>query len=265
MDRQIAQREGGGILRNQIEFEVYGRYALFTDPLTKVGGEKCTMLVPTYQALKGIVESIYWKPTIIWYVDEVRVMNPIRTESKNMRPINLVDEKKPALAIYTYLRDVRYRVRAHFEFNENRPEFEQDRNKNKHHNIAKRMVERGGRRDIFLGTRECQGYVVPCKFDEGEGYYDNYGELSLGLMFHGFNYPDETGRDEIGVRFWHVVMKDGRIKFPRPEIFKEGDDRYPLRIIRTGVKAKQFVLGKNASLIDDDDELRAIAEEAGEL
>ena len=29
-----------------------------------------------------IVESIYWKPTIVWYVDEVRVMNAIRTESK---------------------------------------------------------------------------------------------------------------------------------------------------------------------------------------
>lgn len=251
-------------MRNQIEFEVYGCYALFTDPLTKVGGEKCSTQIPTYQALKGIVESIYWKPTIIWFVDEVRVMNAIRTESKNMRPINLEDEKKPALAIYTYLRDVRYRVRAHFEFNPFRPEYEQDRNENKHHNIAKRMVERGGRRDIFLGTRECQGYVEPCDFEEGESFYDGYGELSMGMMFHGFNYPDETGRNELGVRYWHAVMTNGRIRFPRPEVFREEDVHYPLRIIRTDVKAKQFVLGKNASLIDDDEELRSICEEAGE-
>ncbi|MDV2687727.1 type I-C CRISPR-associated protein Cas5, partial [Alkalihalophilus lindianensis] len=27
-------------MRNGIEFEVYGSYALFTDPLTKMGGEK---------------------------------------------------------------------------------------------------------------------------------------------------------------------------------------------------------------------------------
>ena len=47
-------------MRNVIEFEVYGKYALFTDPVTKKGGETLTYQVPTYQALKGIVESIYW-------------------------------------------------------------------------------------------------------------------------------------------------------------------------------------------------------------
>lgn len=39
--------------RNNIEFKVTGRYALFTDPLTRVGGEKCSYHVPTYEALKG--------------------------------------------------------------------------------------------------------------------------------------------------------------------------------------------------------------------
>lgn len=40
-------------MKNQIEFEVYGDYALFTDPLTKIGGEKLSYSVPTYEALKG--------------------------------------------------------------------------------------------------------------------------------------------------------------------------------------------------------------------
>ena len=62
------------------------------------------------------------------------------------------------------------RLGAHFEWNDNRPELKQDRNENKHHNIAKRMIIRGGRRDVFLGTRECQGYVSPCEFGEGEGF-----------------------------------------------------------------------------------------------
>lgn len=31
-------------MRNQIEFEVYGNYGLFTDPLTKLGGEKYSPL-----------------------------------------------------------------------------------------------------------------------------------------------------------------------------------------------------------------------------
>lgn len=37
----------------------------FSDPIMRVGGEKCSYQVPTYEALKGILMSVYWKPTII--------------------------------------------------------------------------------------------------------------------------------------------------------------------------------------------------------
>ena len=40
---------------NRVEFKVSGKYALFTDPLTKIGGEKCSYHIPTYEALKGIL------------------------------------------------------------------------------------------------------------------------------------------------------------------------------------------------------------------
>ncbi|GIO43924.1 type I-C CRISPR-associated protein Cas5 [Paenibacillus apis] len=203
------------MIRNAVEFAVYGDYALFTDPLTKLGGEKLSYQVPTYQALKGIVESIYWKPTLLMVVDEVRIMNAIRMESKGVRPIDYSGGN--TLANYTYLKDVHYQVRCHFEFNLNRPDMEFDRNENKHHNILKRSVKAGGRRDIFLGTRECQGYVEPCVFGEGDSFYDQYGELHLGTMVHGINYPDETGRDQMEVRLWQPVMKNGIITFDRPE------------------------------------------------
>lgn len=203
-------------MRNAIEFEVYGPYALFTDPLTKIGGEKMSYPIPTYQALKGIVESIYWKPTLLMVVDKVRVMNPIQMESKGMRPIQYSGGN--TLAHYTYLKDVRYQARAFFVFNPHRPELAHDHNEHKHHNIMKRSLKAGGRRDIFLGTRECQAYVEPCKFGEGEGFYDDYeGEIHFGTMVHGFNYPDETGRNELEVRLWNPVMKKGVIDFIRPE------------------------------------------------
>lgn len=48
------------IHRNTIEFEVCGDYALFSDVLTRPSGEKCTYDIPTYEAIKGIVHSIYW-------------------------------------------------------------------------------------------------------------------------------------------------------------------------------------------------------------
>ena len=95
---------------NQLELMVYGRYALFSDPITRLGGEKCSYQVPTYDALKGVMESIYWKPTFIWVIDDVRVMNQIRTENKNIRPINYTGRN--TLSVYTYLYSPCYQIRA---------------------------------------------------------------------------------------------------------------------------------------------------------
>ncbi len=206
---------------NIVEFQVTGDYALFSDPIMRIGGEKCSYQIPTYEAIKGILASVYWKPTIIWYIDDVRVMNPIQTEVKGIRPIKYNDASKNDLSYYTYLKNCRYQVRAHFEWNENRPELANDRNENKHHEVAKRMIKRGGRRDIFLGTRECQGYVEPCIFGEGDGTYDNIDELAFGLMYHGITYADEayseSTKGKMTVNLWYPVMKKGVIHFIRPE------------------------------------------------
>jgi len=200
---------------NKVEFKVKGKYALFTDPLTKIGGEKCSYHIPTYEALKGVLSSVYWKPTIIWVIDRVRVMKRIRTQTRSAKPIEYGGGN--SLAIYTYLADVEYQVQAHFEWNMNREDMAKDRNENKHYFVARRMIEKGGRRDIFLGARECQGYVEPCQFGEGESDYDNYGEIAFDLMFHGFDYPDELGKDELHARFWRPKMVDGKIDFISPE------------------------------------------------
>lgn len=204
---------------NIVEFEVSGAYGLFSDPVMRVGGEKCTYQVPTYEALKGVLSSAYWKPTLVWYIDAVRVMNQIQTEVKGIRPIKYHGGND--LSYYTYLKNCRYQVRAHFEWNENRPELAGDRNENKHYEIAKRMIEKGGRRDIFLGARECQAYIEPCVFGEGAGHYDDLAELHFGLQYHGITYADEAYSDEtrgrMTARFWYPVMKNGVICFPRPE------------------------------------------------
>jgi CRISPR-associated protein Cas5d len=205
---------------NIVEFQVTGDYGLFSDPIMRVGGEKCTYQIPTYEALKGIMHSTYWKPTIIWIIDAVRIMNPIQTEVKGIRPIKY-HKSGNDLSYYTYLKNCCYQVRAHFEWNENRPELAGDRNENKHHEIAKKMIRKGGRRDIFLGTRECQGYVEPCTFGEGTGAYDGTPELAFGLMYHGITYADEAySRETEGkmtANFWYPVMKNGVIQFLRPE------------------------------------------------
>jgi len=204
-------------MKNQIAFKVYGDYALFTDPTTKMGAEKMTYQVPTYQALKGITESIYWKPTIVYYIDEVRVMNPIQMESKGILPMKYDDMRSSDLAYYTYLKNPCYEVKVHFEFNQQRPDLKGDYNEDKHYQILKRSIKAGGRRDIFLGTRECQGYVEPVEYGKETGHYDNQGELYFGTMVHGFSYPDDTGNEELVVRLCQPKMKQGIITFERPE------------------------------------------------
>ena len=229
--------------RRSIEFQVTGRYALFTDPLSKVGGEKCSYHVPTYEALKGIAKSIYWKPTLIWVIDEVRVMKRIRTQTKGVKPLDLGGGN--SLAIYTFLADVQYQVRAHFEWNEHRPELSDDRIEAKHHAIAQRMIDRGGRQDVFLGTRDCQGYVQACEFGSGAGELDDAGELAFGLMFHGFDYPDETGGTELHARFWRPTMVNGVIRFSHPQ------DCTERRFVRS-MSVKAFGLNQGVRPVDAD-------------
>ncbi len=202
-------------------YRLYGDYALFTDPVTKGGGEKFTYQVPTYQALKGISEQLYWKPTLIYLIDSVKVVKKIQTETKGIR--TPLKNGQNDLNYYTYLRDVEYLVQFHFEWNENRPELEKDRNEIKHEQIILRSIARGGRRDLFLGTRECVGYVERIsekQFKTAATYYDGQ-KISLGIMFHSFTYPDEViqkSKDhQLISGFTDFKMDNGQIDFVRPE------------------------------------------------
>jgi len=229
--------------KNTIEFKAWGRFALFTDPLTKIGGEKCSYHIPTYESLKGIVKSIYWKPTIVWVIDRVRIMKRIRTQTKGTKPLEYGGGN--TLAIYTFLSDVEYQVQAHFEWNEHQPDLASDRVDGKHFAIAQRSLDRGGRQDIFLGTRDCQGYVEPCVFGSGPGHYDGAGKLGYGLMFHGFDYPDETGEPRLEARFWWPTVVDGVIRFPRPE------ECTVRRVVRDMIP-KRFGPGRNLKMAESE-------------
>lgn len=206
--------------KNTVEFEVFGDYAMFSNPIMRAGGEKCSYHIPTYEALKGIASSIYKAPPFIWEIVEVRVMNPIITEEMGMRTLKYNAVDKNDLSYYTYLKNVRYQIRARFVWNKNRPETADDRNEGKYYNIIKRMIKKGGRMDVFLGTRDCLGYVKPCVFGEDTGAYDTEKQIDFGMMYHGITYADEAFSDDtygnMTVSFWNAVMKYGVIKFKKP-------------------------------------------------
>lgn len=199
---------------------ITGEYALFTDPMTKGGGEKFSYQVPTYQALKGVIEACYWKPTLYFIVDEVKIMKEIRTEPKGI--LSLLRKGGKDLNYYTYLKDIEYLVKFHFVWNPIRTDLIADRNEKKHEQILLRSMERGGRRDIFLGTRECIGHVERIKEKEylqAKSYYVGQ-TVSMGIMFHSFVYPEELQRAEdnpsLMSNFCATIMEEGIIRFKKP-------------------------------------------------
>jgi len=114
--------------------EVWGDYACFTRPEMKV--ERVSYDVITPSAARAIYESILWKPAIRWHISKIEVLNPIRWISvrrnevgKTMNgptqaqlsgeagaPMGFFVEDARQQRAGLFLRDVRYRLYARFEF-----------------------------------------------------------------------------------------------------------------------------------------------------
>jgi CRISPR-associated protein Cas5d len=77
-----------------IKLHVWGDHACFTRPEMKV--ERVSYDVMTPSAARGILEAIHWKPAILWVVDAVHVLKPIRFTSIRR---NEVGTKIPAGSI----------------------------------------------------------------------------------------------------------------------------------------------------------------------
>src|SRR5699024_3374913 len=111
-----------------------------------------------------------------------------------------------------------YYIKCHFEWRDE-DRYEVDRNRIKHTDIMKKAIDRGGRRVPFLGTSECMGFVEPITEEEYVNAKTPYEgvNISLGLMFHSFDYSDvvDGGTKGIYTRFTLIDMNDGEIVYPR--------------------------------------------------
>lgn len=194
--------------KNTIHFELAGRYALFTDPLTACGGEKCSLPVPTFEALKGAARGIYSSRDFCWTILAVRIMQPIITEYMALTRIDYFKSDRD-ISVYTYLRDVRYQVLARIEFAQNIPQ----EIRLMHFSRLRRTLKRGGRRMIYLGTASCPAELSLARFGSGSGYYDNE-SADFGLMYHSISYQ---GGKPCSVQLFHCQMQRGIIIFPTPK------------------------------------------------
>ncbi len=195
---------------------ITGDYALWADPATKGGGERISYQVPTAQAIQGICDAVYFKPTIRNVVDAIKVVNPVRFHSMGYRA--LYGDLSAGLNYVTVLENVEYLVQYHFEWNLYRQDLSRDRIMKKHETITERSLRKGGRRDVFLGAREFLGYVEQITeqeyLTEKTFYYGS--DFDLGNIFHSFIYSnDET--EPLKSLFTHTIMRDGIIQIKPQE------------------------------------------------
>jgi len=103
--------------------EVSGPYACFTRPEMKV--ERVSYDVITPSAARAIFDAILWKPAIRWHVAKIEVLAPIRWISVRRNEVGKVasprsegifieDDRQQRAGLF--LRDVKYRLFAEFEF-----------------------------------------------------------------------------------------------------------------------------------------------------
>lgn len=214
-----------------IRLEVWGDYACFTRPEMKV--ERVSYDVMTPSAARGILEAIYWKPSINWVIDYIHVINPVKfanirrnevgsripTPSAKLvkkggdEPIGIfIDELKTNGKLKyrqqrasMLLKNVRYVIEAHFEFTSN-----EDNNEGKHLDIFNRRARSGQCfNQPYLGCREFSADFRLLEKSETPPESKIKGTVNLGFMLHDIDFDNN-----MQACFFRAVMRDGIIKVP---------------------------------------------------
>ncbi len=204
-----------------VSCKVFGDHACFTRPEMKA--ERVSYDVITPSAARGVLEAVYWKPAIRWVIDRITVLKPVRFVSirrnelankllyqsitKAMKdgqsPVETFIEEDRQQRAALVLRDVAYRIEAHFEFTGS-----EDVNDGKHLDIFNRRLAKGQCfHHPYLGCRE-----FPARFEPDDGakpHEELLGEKDLGWMLLDLDYSKE-----ITPHFFRAVMRDGVIDVP---------------------------------------------------
>jgi CRISPR-associated protein Cas5d len=170
-----------------------GPLACFTRPEFKT--ERVSYEVMTPSAARGALEAILWKPAIVWRIERIRVLKPIRFTAfmrnevtKRMSPdstgIVADDETTRAQRNTVALADVDYVVEAHFDFT---PKKGDEDNMGKFLDMFRRRVEGGQcHHRPYLGCREFAADFLP-----SENAPPPIPETrDLGLMLHDKDYAN---------------------------------------------------------------------------
>lgn len=205
-----------------VKVEVWGEYACFSNPALKV--ERVSYDVMTPSAARGILEAIFWHPGLVWRVDRIHVLAPIKFTSVRR---NEVKSKVVASSIRTVmgggnkplfistsddiqqraslvLQDVHYVIEAHFDMTGNAAPTD---NPGKFADIMRRRLEKGqcyhrpcfGMREFPAHFRKWEGETIPIP-------PENMGSRDMGLMLYDLDYSNP---EEITPMFFRAKLVDG--------------------------------------------------------
>lgn len=211
--------------KNCVALRVWGDFACFTRPEMKV--ERVSYDVITPSAARGVLEAIYWKPEIVWVVDRLHVLKPIRFTNIRRNELGSVGPSERTLKAYlsgtkteplmqvieddrqqraaTLLQDVDYVIEAHYEVRSGKEPPQ------KHFEMFKRRASKGQCfQQPYLGCRE---FIAGFAWHEGNGPSVDEslnGTRDLGFMLHDIDFEND-----VTPRFFRATMIDGVIEVPR--------------------------------------------------
>lgn len=206
--------------------EVSGDFACFTRPEMKV--ERVSYDVMTPSSARAVFETILWKPAIRWQVSKIEVLKPIKwitlrrnevgavvsvrnaQEAMNKGSgnlgLNIEDERQQRAGLF--LRDVAYRIHAHFEL---LPDAGENNTPGKFLDMFERRAEKGQCvNQPYLGCREfaCDFRLV----DTAQPQSAPIGETrDLGWMLHDLDYAKPADPQP---RFFHARLENGVLQVP---------------------------------------------------
>ncbi|MGX7200588.1 type I-C CRISPR-associated protein Cas5c [Enterococcus nangangensis] len=212
-----------------LRISIKGELACFTRPEFKV--ERTTYDVITPSAVRGIIESIFWHPGLVWKVDRIYVACPIRyvnirrnevgskasarqihSDMQNNKKIFLDTNEKIQQRATLALRNVHYICDVHFEMTEKANSTDSAA---KFQAMTKRRLEKGQNfQQPFLGCREFPAEVTLFQ-GEPECPEELVGQVDLGYMLYDFDY-----RNPLDIRplFFRAQMKNGLIDLTKAEV-----------------------------------------------
>ena len=202
---------------NEIQMEVWGDFACFSRPESKV--ERLTYPVMTPSAARGILSAVYSKPPeFYWQVKKIEVLHPIRYMSfKRNEVINSKIGRKPAPMLVeddrtqrqtVVLKDVRYRITA-----EIKPQKDFKGTVNQLYEQAQRRIKGG--KCFFQPSFGMREFV--CYFGEPTDAQPIPDTLDLGIMLYDvfdLHKYEVTPKAEPFVTVFEAKLENGVLDVP---------------------------------------------------